>query len=85
MTDQQQPASLRITVYKTRTGEWRWRVRAPNNVIIGASSEAYTQRRHALENCEVVTGFKLRPPTGAPRLVYSYVIKNPLWRWRRAT
>jgi uncharacterized protein YegP (UPF0339 family) len=39
-------------IYKAEDG-WRWRFRAANNEIIAASTEAFTERRHAVENMKL--------------------------------
>jgi uncharacterized protein YegP (UPF0339 family) len=80
------PKYLRVHVHKSpRNGQWRWRMRAPNGAIIAASTEAYTHRRHCFENCQVVTGFKLRAPVGSTRTAFTYSVVKPLWRGREAT
>lgn len=37
-------------LYKGKDGGWRWQLRAANGEIVAASSESFTERRHALEN-----------------------------------
>jgi uncharacterized protein YegP (UPF0339 family) len=39
-------------IYKADDG-WRWRFKAANNEIIAASTEAFTERRHAVENMKL--------------------------------
>lgn len=36
-------------VYRADDG-WRWRLRARNGEIVDASTEAFAERRHAVEN-----------------------------------
>lgn len=36
-------------VYRADDG-WRWQLRARNGEIVDASTEAFTERRHAVEN-----------------------------------
>lgn len=39
-----------LEFYKDSAGEWRWRVRASNGEIIGASSEGYARKIDAAKN-----------------------------------
>ena len=43
--------------YKDSAGEWRWRVKATNGQIIGASSEGYSRHSDAVTNAKVF-GFR---------------------------
>jgi uncharacterized protein YegP (UPF0339 family) len=36
--------------YKDDRGEWRWRRKAPNGRIVGASSEGYKNKKDCIEN-----------------------------------
>jgi uncharacterized protein YegP (UPF0339 family) len=36
--------------YQDGKGEWRWRRRAPNGNIVGASTEGYASKQHCIEN-----------------------------------
>lgn len=36
-----------VEIYKDRSAEWRWRLRAPNGPIIADSAEGYTRRASA--------------------------------------
>jgi uncharacterized protein YegP (UPF0339 family) len=39
--------------YKDRRGEWRWRKRAGNNKIVGASSEGFKNRVDCIRNARM--------------------------------
>lgn len=52
----------RINVYKDRSGNWRWRLLAPNGRKIGASTESYKKRKMAILNLSVVTGVQIVNP-----------------------
>ena len=49
----------RINVYKDRSGNWRWRILAPNGKKVGASTESYKKRKMAVENLQTVTGCQI--------------------------
>lgn len=40
----------RWEIYTDRSGYWRWRVYAPNGVLVGASSEGYVRRIDCVAN-----------------------------------
>ena len=40
-------ATARFEVYRDRRGEWRWRLRSRNGLIIADSAEGYASRRNA--------------------------------------
>jgi uncharacterized protein YegP (UPF0339 family) len=40
----------RACIYKDKAGEWRWKVIAPNEDIIGASSEGYEHMTDCRDN-----------------------------------
>ena len=42
----------RWTFYKDAAEEWRWKRVAPNNEVVGASSEGYINRVDCLVNAE---------------------------------
>lgn len=37
----------RFSIYKDQEGDWRWRLRAANGLIIAESGEGYTRERDA--------------------------------------
>ena len=39
-------------LYKDRKGEFRWKTQAPNNKIIGASTEGYKNKGDCLANAK---------------------------------
>jgi uncharacterized protein YegP (UPF0339 family) len=41
---------MRVTLYKDRRGEWRWRIRSKNGRIVDSSSEGFRRRGTALRN-----------------------------------
>jgi uncharacterized protein YegP (UPF0339 family) len=41
-----------ITIYKDNAGEWRWRRKAINGRIVGASTEGYNNKSDCRENAE---------------------------------
>ena len=47
--------------YKDKAGEWRWRRRAGNGRIVGASTEGYENKRDAIANA-VRNGSTLNEP-----------------------
>lgn len=53
--------SDRFTFYKDKSGEWRWRRRAGNGKIVGASSEGYATRRECIANA-IRNGYQLHTP-----------------------
>lgn len=61
--------SERITIYPSGDG-WRWRYKASNGVIIGASTQGYSDKRDCIGNLERVTGgtvdvrYRHRTPSG---------------------
>lgn len=52
---------LSLQVYRLRDGQWRWRMRASNRLIIGAATESYKTRAKAVKNLRAVTGFMVGP------------------------
>ena len=50
-----------VTVYKTKGGQWRWKIQAGNRRIIGASTEGYRQRTKCIANLALVTGISIHP------------------------
>lgn len=51
------PRSLQV---QRRTKQWRWRLRAKNGRIIGASTESYASRRNTVSNLLEATGIDVR-------------------------
>lgn len=39
-------------MYKDASGEWRWRTLAPNNRIVGASTEGYKNKQDCIDNAK---------------------------------
>lgn len=51
-----------VTVYRVWPNkQWRWRLKAANRVIIGASSESFVRLSRCLENLHMVTGIQIVP------------------------
>jgi uncharacterized protein YegP (UPF0339 family) len=48
-----------VTVYKDRSGNWRWKITAPNGERTGAATEGYSARRKACRNLFDVTGIRI--------------------------
>ena len=46
-------ATARYDVFKDKSGEWRWRVKAANGEIL-AQSEAYTRKEDAIRGIEAL-------------------------------
>lgn len=44
----------KIDVYQDSQQEWRWRIIAENNKIIGASSEGYSSKENCVKNLRLV-------------------------------
>jgi uncharacterized protein YegP (UPF0339 family) len=53
----------RIEVYQDDSGEWRWRLTAPNGETIADSSEGYVDRDHAETMAQRVAPHAEHPPT----------------------
>jgi len=47
---------LTLQFYKSASG-WRWRLRAANGKIIGASTEAYRHGKNCVKNFVFLTGY----------------------------
>ena len=62
-------------VYKDKRGEFRWRRKAPNGKIVGASSEGYTKKK----DCEANMN---RGPNDSDKWEF-YKDKRGEYRWRR--
>ena len=79
-----------VEFYEDEAQEWRWRVKANNNEIIGASSEGYTQRRYAENNLESLLVYCLpadmkvatEMEEGSTRPLSFYQDQADEWRWR---
>lgn len=41
-------------IYKDSANEWRWRLKAANGLIVGASSESYHNKSDCLANIDLV-------------------------------
>lgn len=48
-------SKAKMEVYQDSKGEFRWRVRARNGLIIGASSEGYTHRDDCWKNAALLS------------------------------
>lgn len=62
-------------VYQDKRGEWRWRRKASNGLIVGASCEGYKSRG----DCEANMN---RGPKDSDKWEF-YQDKRDEWRWRR--
>lgn len=66
---------LKIHFYRKR-GQWRWQMTTMNDIIVGSSSEGFTQRIGCFKNFALVTGWK--PPQKKDRAArYNYVLSAP--------
>lgn len=65
----------RFEVYQDRKGEWRWRRKATNGAIVGASCEGYKGRA----DCEA----NMTRGVVATDTWEFYQDKKGEWRWRR--
>ena len=65
----------KFEVYQDKRGEWRWRRKATNGQIVGASSESYKARKDAEANMN-------RGPNPKDKWEI-YQDKRGEWRWRR--
>lgn len=45
---------MKFVVYKDKSKDWRWRVVATNERIVGASSEGFRRRKTAIANAKKV-------------------------------
>lgn len=45
---------MELTYYKDNSGKYRWRVRADNGRIVGASSQGFASRQMAGENADLL-------------------------------
>ena len=43
----------RWEIYKDAAGQWRWRRRARNSLIVGASSEGYVNKGDCIHNARL--------------------------------
>lgn len=50
---------IKVTIFADGIGQWRWHMASRNGKFLAASSEAYKQRRRALENFALVTGSRV--------------------------
>jgi len=62
-------------VYQDKRGEWRWRRKASNGKIVGASSEGYKDKKDAESN--------MKRGKNAKDKWEFYKDKRGEWRWRR--
>ena len=47
-----------VEYYQDKAGEWRWRITARNNEIVGASTEGFVRKEDAEHNFELHAGAK---------------------------
>ncbi len=65
----------KFELYQDKKGEWRWRRKATNGNIVGASSEGYKSKKDAEANMN-----RGHVPTDKWEF---YQDKKGEWRWRR--
>jgi uncharacterized protein YegP (UPF0339 family) len=82
-----------IEYYQEEQGDWRWRVKADNSKIVGASTEGYRRRIDAEVNLRSLMAYcrpqdiriaadtKERPADAIHPLEF-YEDDKKLWRWR---
>jgi uncharacterized protein YegP (UPF0339 family) len=83
-----------IEFYQEETNkDWRWRVRAANSKIVGASTEGYSRQTNAKNNLRslmkycrdvdirIASEMKVRPPE-ATHPLHFYKDPEGMWRWR---
>jgi uncharacterized protein YegP (UPF0339 family) len=46
---------MKIEIYRDRKREWRWRIKARNGRIVGASSEGFNRRGKAQKNLWLIS------------------------------
>ncbi len=44
----------KIKFYQDKRGKWRWRIRAVNGEIIGASTQGFSARKKAVVNLNLI-------------------------------
>lgn len=79
-----------VEFYEDEAQEWRWRVKANNNEIIGASSEGFKRQQYARNNLKSLVLFclpaDLKVATEAEgestRPLSFYQDQANEWRWR---
>jgi uncharacterized protein len=49
---------MKVVIYRDSRKEWRWRIQARNNRIVGDSAEGYKNKSHALAMVDAI----LKPP-----------------------
>lgn len=59
--------TARRYIYRDSAGKWRWRLRAYNGVITGASSEGFSTAAGAKENAKLVLRDLLSATVKSPR------------------
>lgn len=60
---------MKVEVYRDRAGQWRWRARARNGLIVADGAEGYASKRNALRACQrFAAGFRTEAFT-APRVL----------------
>ena len=48
---------MKLTIYKTRTNHWRWRVKARNGKIVASSSEEFETQYGAKRNVRTTLNY----------------------------
>lgn len=54
------PPKPKHSLYKDKTGKWRWRIIATNGEVIGASTEGYSNKSSCEKNLYLITNLKLK-------------------------
>lgn len=49
---------MKAEIYKDEKGLWRWRIKARNGKVVGASSEAYVRRAACERNLWAITAMR---------------------------
>jgi len=79
-----------VEFYEDEAQEWRWRVKANNNEIIGASSEGFKRKQYARNNLKSLPSFCLAADVkvatemeeASTRPLSFYKDQADEWRWR---
>ena len=60
------PRNPRFETYVDKAGEFRWRLRAPNGLIVADSAEGYAKKGNAIRAAETVRALVRRGSTPIP-------------------
>jgi uncharacterized protein YegP (UPF0339 family) len=86
--------AVKVELYEDKKGESRWRIKASNGQIIGAATEGYLRKEHALNNLKSLliyaneTSIRIasegvdQRPDNANLPVEFYKDNADEWRWR---